>query len=485
MIIGKNGIESGSKVFGAGGNLSGSSVFGDGGDMSGSMVFNNDILTATNIPTLSGSQYGQVVEPYVFAGDFEIEREVAIPDETLSTFQVLIGSSSSDDNIAAKSDGTVQTNIAGTLLNTIPVTINPYDGKVHIWKIKRVGNTGTLLIDGIVQITGTVLTGNSTWDMLWANTGIPTNFFQGQDLSYQFTDNGTPLPRVVLDSGSIYYQLPRGESLGAELVTNITVDSGSDYTDGIVTLVQDGVNDYARIGGSVASGRSYELNYEIISEDLTGNNLYYSDSASANYIAIPRTVGVHTEIITPAFTGELQFIIRIDSTGKQVVMRINSIKQFPDNALILKNFALTDWSLYTLQRNIAHDGGTVTLAWVGDNVVANGRFAADTDWTKGVGWTIASGKASSDGSQAGASDLAQASLVDENSRYLQKITASNISAGGVKQLSGGGLGANITADGSHIEIITASSGAASGAQADINFVGSVDNISIQHLLEVI
>ena len=46
--------------------------------------------------------------------------------------------------------------------------------------------------------------------------------------------------------------------------------------------------------------------------------------------------------------------------------------------------------------------------------VTNGAFAADTDWTKGDGWSIAAGVANCDGSQTGGSNLYQSNVDQSN-----------------------------------------------------------------------
>lgn len=53
----------------------------------------------------------------------------------------------------------------------------------------------------------------------------------------------------------------------------------------------------------------------------------------------------------------------------------------------------------------------------GQNIVTNGTFDADTNWTKGTGWSITGGYATSDGSQTGTSDLSQSLTVQDGKTY--------------------------------------------------------------------
>lgn len=152
--------------------------------------------------------------------------------------------------------------------------------------------------------------------------------------------------------------------------------------------------------------------------------------------------------------------------------------------ITLVNFAAGDWSRYTLQRNIAHDAGSVAEAWVGGNVVVNGGFDADTDWTKETGWSIGSGIASCDGTQVGNSDLWQDLSLVGAAIYLHSFDLQAISAGNIRAKVGGNTSGLLSSLGVHKSIIPDLGFTHTGLEADINFVGSVDNVSVQHLLEI-
>lgn len=155
-------------------------------------------------------------------------------------------------------------------------------------------------------------------------------------------------------------------------------------------------------------------------------------------------------------------------------------------------FADVPGKSFTANTSQSYDDGLDNLvAWyrlgfkTGDydsNQVTNGSFAADSDWTKGTGWTISAGVASSDGSQAGNSDLTQtiAGLESGNS-YEVTYTVSNYSAGNVRLLVGGATGTNRTANGTYVETVVASSTDVFGFRADLDFIGSIDNVSIAPL----
>ncbi len=77
------------------------------------------------------------------------------------------------------------------------------------------------------------------------------------------------------------------------------------------------------------------------------------------------------------------------------------------------------------------------------DIITNGTFDADSDWTKGDGWDInatTAGKAHCDGSQGAASSLTQASIsgLTVNEAYKIIFTLSGYSAGAVRPYVGSG-----------------------------------------------
>lgn len=127
-----------------------------------------------------------------------------------------------------------------------------------------------------------------------------------------------------------------------------------------------------------------------------------------------------------------------------------------------------------------YDGSLNTTAVYGHNILTNGEFATDSNWTKGTGWTIGSGTASSDGSQAGDSDLTQtpATSIVASQTYVVTFTVSNRSAGNVCAVVGNTEGTDRNADGTYVETITAGAGADFDIRADADFVGDIDNVQI-------
>jgi hypothetical protein len=123
----------------------------------------------------------------------------------------------------------------------------------------------------------------------------------------------------------------------------------------------------------------------------------------------------------------------------------------------------------------------------GDELVENGDFATDSDWTKGTGWTISGGKASIDGTQTAASRLRTISEITltAGAVYLVQIDITSISAGSFT-LSLTGTGASdivgMAEVGSYsVTLVAPSTSEDLLVEASSNCVGSVDNISLKEV----
>ena len=112
----------------------------------------------------------------------------------------------------------------------------------------------------------------------------------------------------------------------------------------------------------------------------------------------------------------------------------------------------------------------------GIDLVVNGAFAADSDWTKGTGWTIGGGNASSDGTQGGDADLtAIVPPLLALKRFAVTMVVSSFVAGKVTPVAGAVEGTDRAADGTFIESII-SDGTGLHIQADLDFIGNVDDV---------
>jgi hypothetical protein len=122
------------------------------------------------------------------------------------------------------------------------------------------------------------------------------------------------------------------------------------------------------------------------------------------------------------------------------------------------------------------DGGSIN-----PNLVVNGDFATDTDWAKGLGWTISDGKACCSGVQVSDSDLAQSTTLVVATTYRLRYTISNYAAGLIRPTIGGDVGIGTAGNGTVVEEFTAIATGSLILKADVDFIGCVDNVSLREI----
>jgi hypothetical protein len=120
---------------------------------------------------------------------------------------------------------------------------------------------------------------------------------------------------------------------------------------------------------------------------------------------------------------------------------------------------------------------------LGSELVTNGTFDTDSDWTKGTGWTISGGKATH--ASGSAADLAQimSTKITTGKTYLVMFTVSDMTAGTLSLYLGGVSGGTaVSGNGSYTRYLvnTISTGNL-GFGASSTFDGSIDNISVREL----
>jgi len=146
---------------------------------------------------------------------------------------------------------------------------------------------------------------------------------------------------------------------------------------------------------------------------------------------------------------------------------------------------LVSWPLQEVSGDVAYANNPANGAikassqFPGADVVINGDFDTDTDWTKDAAVTIASGKATWDGTQVANADLtATVAPLTNGIRYQVTIVTSGISAGTVTPILGTQAGTARSANGEFTEEFTAN-GTALILRGDSDFTGSVESIVVR------
>jgi len=122
---------------------------------------------------------------------------------------------------------------------------------------------------------------------------------------------------------------------------------------------------------------------------------------------------------------------------------------------------------------------------LGAELVTNGGFDADTDWTKGAGWAIGSGVASANSATAFVG-VRQAKTFTSGKSYLVTYTVVSVTSGACRPVFWGGagvVGTNRTTAGTYSEILVAlaASNELGISAAGAGFTGTVDNISVREI----
>ena len=114
---------------------------------------------------------------------------------------------------------------------------------------------------------------------------------------------------------------------------------------------------------------------------------------------------------------------------------------------------------------------------LGENLVVNGTFDTDTNWTKGTGWSISNGKAIGSNSS---SSLYQATGSNYTSGKTYKIvfTVSDYVSGSVRPEITNIAGEYVTSNGTFTQYIVATSSAIGEELKGASFTGSIDNVSV-------
>lgn len=116
-------------------------------------------------------------------------------------------------------------------------------------------------------------------------------------------------------------------------------------------------------------------------------------------------------------------------------------------------------------------------------LVTNGDFSSDSDWTKGTGWTISGGTAThGTGSE---SDIEQTVSITEDVYYRVEFDVSNRTAGSLTPKVGGTSGTAVTSNTTdEKETIRAGSGSLLEFTATSDFDGDLDNVSLKEITDM-
>lgn len=133
----------------------------------------------------------------------------------------------------------------------------------------------------------------------------------------------------------------------------------------------------------------------------------------------------------------------------------------------------------THQITIRHFPGLVTKDRMGSHdLVTNGTFAADSDWTKGTGWTISGGTATHAAGSESALTQVLGTTAGAVTTYTLRYTVSGRTAGTIQPTFDGAAGTSRSTNASFEEEVSGTGAMTLLFTASSTFDGSLDDISV-------
>lgn len=211
-----------------------------------------------------------------------------------------------------------------------------------------------------------------------------------------------------------------------------------------------------------------------------------STRPSANQILSQKHDGTNGRIVTLLTTGVIRHTINGTPCDSTVALDSAS-NVFLDLAIVVTRETASAAGSVVFYNNGLQIGASVTIPVHGStaNFAVNGTFDADTNWTKGAGWTIGSGVATKTAGSSSA--LQQSATLTAGAVYEITVTVTRSAGSLVPRLYGGTdqSGTAITSSGTFTRRITAVSGNnAFGFSADSTFAGTVDDVQISLVVSI-
>jgi hypothetical protein len=280
---------------------------------------------------------------------------------------------------------------------------------------------------------------------------------------------------------------------GDELVVNGGFDADSDWSKSegwtIVNgkATHDGLSSYKKISQLITTVVGNTYRYEATVSNLTTSQVYLM-------------ARINNEFGTIIFNnlkydnGNYVFYFKALSTTTAIVFQNgNSNEVSIDNSSVVDVSSDFDFDRASSATRINSDGLVQDMQSItdpelvlngdfeelGDELVTNGTFDTDSDWTLGAGWSIEDGKAVRVASSS--TDLVQVSVFP-NLTSIFKITFDVVrSAGSVRLRAGTFNLPYVGATDTYTYYVTPTSNDQLKFQADSSFEGSIDNVSVQQV----
>ncbi len=251
---------------------------------------------------------------------------------------------------------------------------------------------------------------------------------------------------------------------GSSVGTGYTFTTNTDY---IIAVVMRATGVFSFIKGG-----SQFPNWTLIWSDvLTNSNMYPAFPVAAatavmtlDNIRIPTNLWLPSPVVSDSFDRANGALGTTDGAGHAESTGLGS-----------GGSGLT-WtgSTWSISSNAA-----INTPVPGTDVITNGGFAADTDWTKGAGWSIGSNVATAAGVNAAITQTVDPLVV--GTWYKATFTITSYTSGGARTLIGSRL-SGARGSTSTFNHITFANTAVAGVTSSNSFTGSIDNVIFKPLV---
>ena len=343
---------------------------------------------------------------------------------------------------------------------------------------------------------------SSTLTLFWDDSGT-SDYSEWDNVSVREMPVLKWAPHNLLTYSEDFSNAAWTKSQTSVTVNQTTAPNGT-LTADLVTYTTNSAAYIAKSVSSLLSEHPYSVGFyvkrnskSLIQWLSTGNSNYY-----ANFDIENGTLGSSGSLVSNESITDVgdnwyfcSFTVTLDSNDAGMSYRIYGIDSLTDSyaAGSTSGGSLYLWGAHLYRSDL---GGMVdnpergdsyvptAVSLTGSNLVQNGDFATDSEWTKGTGWTISGGVASVD-SVANSNPTLSQDIGATNDFYAVTLDVISTNGTGVLEVYHINLGASISFDisstGTKTVYLSGGTHASNGQislRARGGFIGSIDNVSV-------
>ena len=350
---------------------------------------------------------------------------------------------------------------------------------------------------GSTDLSEIIVWGAQAENLSYATSYIPTNGATNTRLQYISTNSGNS-SLINSTEGVLYAQISALVNSGTDRAISLFEDANNTVslfyfsaTNTIRALILTNASTQAQIDFILSDATDFnkialkykendcalwvngiEVGTDVNATIPTALNSLDFKYANSNFYGKAKALAVYKEALTDANLRSLTYPNPVATTFDL------------DFDTIAEQFTFTRGSEATF---VNAQGLIESTNQLGPELVTNGDFSVDSNWTKQVGWSISGGKANSDGS-GNYQSISQSSLVSPVGKtYKVTYEVSDYVSGEARCILGGFTFGQITSSNGVVTEYLTASNASSNTFVYIEtrgsgFIGSIDNVSVKEVI---